>query len=873
MGEVYRARDTRLGRDVAIKILPATFASDPDRVQRFEQEARAAAALNHPNILAVHDVGQHDGTPFIVSELLEGETLRDRLQAGALPVRKAIDIAIQVAHGLAAAHEKGIVHRDLKPENLYVTAEGRLKILDFGLAKLTQAESALAGSLAPTVMPETVPGIVLGTLGYMAPEQVRGLTADHRCDIFAFGVILYEMLTGKRAFSRETTADTMTAILKEDLPDIPTTQRGLPATLERIVDRCVEKSPASRFQSAKDLGFALESLSSPSGAVAAVNVGRTVARREKLAWAAAAALALTATAAFAYALLRGSPSRPTAIEYFMTLPRGAQFTDVPIAPFPAIAPNGLRLAFVAQRDRAQEQELWVLELDSTDPHPVDNTLGARLPFWSADSQWIGFELQGKLMKVDVRGGPPLPICSVSEMGFEGASWNRNGTIVFGSTSAGLFQVSQAGGDPKPVTLVDSSRGETSHRQPHFLPDGRQFLYLAQSPNTIYLGSLDGAPPKKLLSADSKAMYSSYSQPGHLLFVPSGTLLARPFDASRGEFTSDEFPVVEEVRAVVGNGRATFSVSDTGVLVYREGGAGSTFRASWVDPVGKTIKTVGEGYIRGVSLAVDGRMAWHTHEEADGGKIWAHDETRRTTYPLTFRAHTTAPIWSPDGSFIAYSMLATTTEITPPGSILPAGATDGLYRVRTDGSTEPEVLVKGQAIPTDWTGDSIVFERQDPKTGWDLWRLPLSGDRKPVPLYFNTRSNERRGRISPNERWIAYESNEDRRAEVYVRSVGTPGGVQRISTNGGTWPMWSTDGTRLYYLQGRELVTVPVRSSESTFRWDASSNLFEVPIAQNSASANYAVSRDAQRFLVVTAVDDQPGAPLAILHNWLVAARK
>jgi Tol biopolymer transport system component len=681
------------------------------------------------------------------------------------------------------------------------------------------------------------------------------------------------MLTGRRAFSRETTADTMTAILKEDLPDIPSTQRSLPATLERIVDRCVEKSPASRFQSAKDLGFALESLSSPSGAVAAVNVGRTVARREKLAWAAAAALALIATAAIVYAFMRGSPSRPTAIEYFMTLPRGAQFTDVPIAPFPAIAPNGLQLAFVAQRDGAQEQELWVLDLDSTDPHPVDNTSGARLPFWSADSQWIGFEQQGMLMKVDIRGGPPLPICSVVETGFEGASWNRDGTILFGSTRGGLFQVPQAGGNPRPATMLDSSRGETSHRQPHFLPDGRQFLYLAQSPNTIHLGSLDGAPPKKLLTADSKAMYSSYSRPGHVLFVRSGTLLARPFDASRGEFTGDEFPVVEEVRAVVGNGRATFSVSDTGVLVYREGGAGSTLRVSWVDPMGKAIKTVGEGDIRGLSLAIDGRMAWHTHEEPGGGKIWAHDETRRTTYPLTFRAHTTAPIWSPDGSFIAYSMLSSTTEINPPGTIVAAGAGDGLYRVRTDGSTEPELLVKGSAIPTDWTGDSIVFERQDPKTGWDLWRLPLTADPKPVPLHFNTRSNERRGRISPSERWIAYESNEDRRSEVYVRSVGTPGGVQRISANGGAWPMWSRDGTRLYYLRGRELVSVPVKSGESTFRWDAPSTLFQVPIPQNAAGQNYAVSLDAQRFLVVTAVDDQPSAPLTILHNWLVAAWK
>jgi Tol biopolymer transport system component len=872
MGEVYRARDTRLARDVAIKVLPATLASDPDRLQRFEQEARAAAGLNHPNILAVHDVGRHEHTPFIVSELLEGETLRDRLRPGALPVRRAIDFAIQVAHGLAAAHEKGIVHRDLKPENLFVTAEGRVKILDFGLAKLTQADAALSGaSIAPTVVPDTLPGVVLGTLGYMAPEQVRGLAADHRADIFAFGVILYEMLTGRRAFSRETTADTMTAILREDLPDVVVADRQVPPALERIVDRCVEKSPSSRFQSAKDLGFALEGLSSPSGPAAAVDVRHTIPPREKLAWALAAVLALTSVGALAQAYLRGTPATLEPLKYFVTLPHGTEFTAVPIAPFPAMSPDGRRLAFVAQREGTPRQELWVLELGSTDPRPVAGTMGGRLPFWSADSQWVGFELDGTLMKVDPRGGAPLPITSVSETGFEGASWNREGIILFGSTTSGLFQVSQGGGSPRPATTLDSAKSETSHRQPHFLPDGRRFLYLAQAPNMVYLGSLDGGPPKELLMAESKAMYSAT---GHVLFVRSGRLLARPFDARRETFTGEEFLVADDIRAVAGNGRAAFSASDTGVLAYREGSVGNVLRLSWVDSTGKVITTLDEGLFRGVSQAVDGRIAWHLHEETDGGRIWARDEARRTTYPLTFRGHTNAPVWSPDASFIAYSMQSSITEVRPPGAPAGTDATDGLYRVRTDGTGEPEQLLKEAAIPSDWTGDdSIVFERQDPKTGWDLWRLALSGDRKPVPLYFNTPFDERHARVSPNGRWIAYSSNESRTTQVYVRSLVTPGGKQQISTNGGNWPLWSRDGTKLFFLQGRELQAVPVRLDANTFEWDAPSRLFEIVSQQFVGVPNFAPAFDGKRFLVAAIADDRPEAPLTIAHNWLEAATR
>ena len=500
MGEVYRARDPRLGRDVAIKVLPTAFSADVDRLRRFEQEARAAAALNHPNILAVYDIGTHAGAPFIVSELLEGETLRERLNSGAVPVRKAIEQALQIARGLQAAHDKGITHRDLKPENIFVTRDGRVKILDFGLAKLTQEQPApaLASALVTSPSP-THPGMVLGTVGYMAPEQVRGLAVDHRADLFTFGAILYELLSGRRAFSRDTAPETMTAILNEDPPDLDAAATPIPPALVRIVNRCMEKSLSGRFQSATDLAFALEGVSVSSSASSASTAAHPGTRRVDKAWLGwgAAALVLVMLAPLAYQHVRERP----------VVPSPTRFQIPPTVDFGgpgnfSLSPDGRQLAFVARGPDGLTR-LWIRTMDSLAVRPlpgseVNETIPP--PFWSPDSRFVAWDAGGKLKKMDVSGGPPQTLCDLPSVAV-GGSWNRNGDIIVGNINGGLLHVRETGGIASPVTTLDPSRKEEFHLLPTFLPDGRHFVYLRISPAApeaggIYVGTLDAKPEEQ-----------------------------------------------------------------------------------------------------------------------------------------------------------------------------------------------------------------------------------------------------------------------------------------------------------------------------------------------------------------------------------------
>src|SRR5438128_5140321 len=470
MGEVYRARDTRLGRDVAVKVLPHTFSADVDRLRRFEQEACAAGALNHPNILVVHDIGTHDGAPYVVSELLEGETLRQRMGGTALAQRRAIDYALGIVHGLAAAHEKGIVHRDLKPDNVFITKDGRVKILDFGIAKLTQADGSQSQTDIPTRRVDTDPGMVLGTVGYRSPGQVGGRPADHRSDIFSLGAILYEMLSGRRAFHSQSAVETMSAILKEDPPDLSETNQRISPALERLVNHCLEKNPEERFHSASDLAFALEALSGSS-----VTSAQTVAmpafaprwmkRRDLLvAWAVAGIAILIAAVALTISHFRRMPTESHAVRLFINPPEKASFGSF------AISPDGLRLAFVAT-DASGKTLLWIRPFDSINAQPLSGTEEATQPFWSPDSRFIGFFAGGKLKKIEVTGGPAQTLCNATAP--RGATWNRDGVIIFAPTPVEpLYRVSAAGGEPTPLTTLDRPRGETSHRWPYFLHDDR-----------------------------------------------------------------------------------------------------------------------------------------------------------------------------------------------------------------------------------------------------------------------------------------------------------------------------------------------------------------------------------------------------------------
>jgi Tol biopolymer transport system component len=859
MGEVYRARDPRLGRDVAVKVLPAAFSADPERLHRFEQEARAAAALNHPNILAVYDIGQHDGAPYMVSELLEGETLRERLNGGALPVRKAVEHAIQMAHGLAAAHEKGITHRDLKPENVFVTADGRVKILDFGLAKLVQGEpSAAAVSALPTTPPNTQTGLVLGTIGYMSPEQVRGLPADHRSDIFAFGTILYEMLSGHRAFRGETTADTMTAILKENPPDLPVVDRHISPALERIADRCLEKSPAARFQSAGDLAFALEGLSSQSEAAASTTV---IARRKgllsnaRVAWTllATAGLAIAAMSIPAILYLRERPAANPEVRLELTTPATRQPLHF------AISPDGRRLVFVASGEGVQR--LWQRPLDAVTALPLEGTEGAEYPFWSPDSRAIGFFSAGKLKRVDITGGPPQIVADTPNG--RGGAWNRDGTILFAPTNAsGLVRVPASGGEFQPVTKLAPPR-QGSHRWPQFLPDGRRFLFFVQGNpegQGIYLGSLDSTDTTRLTSAEGAG---AYTEPGALVFQQQNALVVRGFDVAGSRLTGDPVTIADRVSYDAGFNLAGFSVSAVGRLAYRAGGS-ERRQLTWFDRTGKVVGVAGEPDTNNLvtnALSRDGRRIAVMRTVQSNQDIWMIDVLRGGATRFTFDPALDAfGVWSPDGTRIAF-------ESNRNGSL-------DLFLKPSSGAGAEELVLASPStkIPTDWSLDGrfLLYQNADPKTGWDLVALPMIGDRKPI-VVVSTPFEERGGQFSPDGRWVAYQSNESGRFEINVQPFPGPGGKWQVSTAGGTDARWGPDGKELFFLApDLKLMAVPVRVSDSTFDAGSPAALFfQTRIVVGGAAdqaAQYAVSRDG-RFLFNVPDDTSTVAPITLVLNW------
>ncbi|MEP6707319.1 MAG: protein kinase, partial [Pyrinomonadaceae bacterium] len=829
MGEVYRARDTSLGRDVAIKVLPAAYSENADRLRRFEQEAQAAGALNHPNILVIHHVGTHDGAPYLVSELLEGETLRERLHGGALPQRKAIDYGLQVAHGLAAAHEKGIVHRDLKPENIFVTNDGRVKILDFGLAKLIGAGDADQSQTdIPTRRVDTDPGVVMGTVGYMSPEQLRGRRADHRSDIFSLGAVLYEMLSGKRAFHGESTADTMSAILRQEPPALSETNKNINPALERVVLHCLEKNPEERFHSASDLAFAIQALSG-----AAAVSGQTVAMAAQLArprlgkylpWIIAGVFALASIIMLPFAIssFRRAPARSNVIRAAILPPENANF---PALNSFAVSPDGLRFAFVALSASGQYM-LWVRPLDALTAQPLPGTDGISSPlFWSPESRFIGFFAGGKLKKIDASGGPPQTICDAPNG--RGGTWNREGVILFApNTSGPLHRVSAAGGASTAVTKLDESRRQTTHGWPYFLPDGHHFLYRIGGPglsaqnenNGVYLGSLESQEQRLVLRTDTSAAYAS----GHLLFAREGTLMAQPFDEKSFQLTGDAFPIAEHLQFDFRGARAIFSVSENGVLAFQSGIARGNTQLVWFDRGGKQISQVSEpGFYRVPQLSPDGQKLAVSifHPQAGGSDIWLYELSRNVPTRFTFDpAFDNSPVWSPDGSQIVF-----TSNRKGPYDI---------YQKASSGAGSEEVLFESNEskLATSWSADGrfIAFVITDTKanTKQDLWILPLSGDRKPFP-FLQTQFNEFGAQFSPDGHWIAYVLDELGSNQVYIAPFPGPGGKRQVSRGGGTEPRWRGDGKELFFLASdAKLMAVEVSAKELTLEIGNAQPLFE-----------------------------------------------
>ena len=867
MGEVYRARDMRLQRDVAVKVLPAGIV-DPERLARFEQEARAAAALNHPNILAVYDFGTHDAAPYIVTELLEGETLRALLDDGALPVRKAVEYATQVAQGIAAAHEKGIVHRDLKPENVFVTGSGRVKILDFGLAKLTEAEPVLApGSMLATGVPATMPGMVLGTVGYMAPEQVRGAAADHRADIFAFGALLYEMLSGRRAFARETAAETMTAILREEPPELSTTDQAIPPSLDRLIRRCLEKNPAARFQSALDLAFALESLTTASGSAAVPVLTARRYPRERVPWIVAAAGLVLAAMAAGLLYLREMPDERT-LRFTMPPPEGERMqVSADSTSLAVMSPNGRSVAFVT-RNAQENTRLWLRALDALEARPLSGTDGARAPFWSPDGEWLGFFADGKLKKISVAGGSPATICDAP--GAAVASWGAGDVILFSQAGTGIQKVPAAGGVPAAATTLGPY--DQVHTRPVFLPDGRRFLYAAfeRSGGTetqiatrrLYAGTVDSPDRTLVLTADS--LNVQYAQ-GYLLFLRGSTLVAQPFDPTRLALTGEPVPVAEDIGSASAGAAffGFFSVSE-GVLTYRTtASASSVHQLTWFDRKGEQIALLGDpaAYQNIELLPDERRVVLGVMDPARRTRdIWTFETERGVRTRFTFDpAEERTAIPSPDGRQIVFNSIR-------------SGALE-LYVKSSSGAGREELLLQDgrSKDPNHWSSDGrflLYRVTGDTKTN-DLWVLPLSGDRKPV-AFIATPFDEPNARFSPDGQWVAYTSDESGRHEVYVRPFPDGDSKWQVSTAGGGFPRWRGDGREIYYLAAdNTLMAAAVAGTPTGFEVGAPENLFSVNLPPVPGYP-YAVTGDGRRFLVNAEV----GAPTSVIVvvNWAAGLR-
>ena len=880
MGEVWRARDARLDRNVAIKLLPSNFATDSDRLRRFELEARATSALNHPNILTVYDIGTHDGSPYIVTELLEGEELRDRLNHGSIPLRKVSDYAQQIVSGLEAAHGKGIIHRDLKPENLFITEDERVKILDFGIAKLSEPGQGgtAAGSEDATRKVLTNPGVVIGTVGYMSPEQVRGDKADQRSDIFSFGAILHEMITGRRAFRRDTVAETMTAILKEEPEEISASIPGINAALVKIVQRCLEKKPERRFHTAHDLGFALEAVSTPrtsSGSTVstittdAVESERSVWHK-RIPWIAFAVASLIAIGALlvAFKPFRNSRSSAELQTVRFNIVHGQRTTG--FGQF-AVSPDGRNMIISTLNEgRAQ---IWLRPLDALTARPLPNTEGAQgFPFWSPDSRSIAFAVSGKLKKLDLAEGTVQPICDIpsgDRRGF-GGTWNQEGTILFFSGGTTIFRVAATGGEPLAVPgLYDAASGAIV-RWPIFLPDGNHFLYLEtpaqQTSSEVFVASLDGKDKKRLFSAESSAMYATTpTGEGCLLFARGEALLAQAFDPKTLTLSGEPKRVADKVR-VNFNSRGFFSVSDNGILVYDDFLEVDFRQPTWFDREAKELGTVGENAaLIQLRLSPDEkRVAVSKRDPATGVfDLWVTDVARGTATRLTSGPSDASEfVWSPDNNYIVW------------GSSKDQRYT--LVRKLASGTGQEEILLETDrpVVPTGWSSDGkfILYVRNELKTKFDIWVLPLEGDRKPF-AFFESPTIDTLAAFSPDGHWVAYQSSESGNPEIYVQTFPVSGGKWPVSNKGGIRPRWRGDGKELFYITPEgKLMAVEIRAG-STFEPGVPKLLFEVAKARVLPTTPYDVSSDGQRFLFNSGrVDGRPSS-LAVVLNWTSDLKK
>lgn len=863
MGQVYRAEDTRLGRAVALKVLAPELSQKPVIRERFLREARAISRVAHPNICALYDVGNEDGIDYLVMELLEGENLAMRLRKGPLPQDQLLRRAIEIADALAKAHRHGIIHRDLKPGNIFLTASGA-KLLDFGLAKLREPEMSLSVAQTEAGRAEelTMEGTILGTVQYMSPEQLEGKAADHRTDIFAFGMILYEMATGKKAFEGSSYASLIAAILSTKPTAITLTAHAIPASLDRVIMKCLAKDPEERWQSAQDLASELRWIAE-GGAQRTFRLSGTkkwFSERNVLRVLALALLAAVAGLAIT-AHRKPSPVEPIPLTKLSVLMPPDSRNAGPVA----LSHNGRKLVFTAINGDGSKS-LWIRNLESLESKPIAGTEDAVSGFWSPDDRFLAFFTQSKLKKIQVGGGPAENLWDVS--GAKGGTWNQENTLLFAPTfTGGLYRMPAQGGKATPLTKLDAALQESSHRWPWFLPDGKHFLYVVLAAQRercgTFVGSLDDANLKKHILNDFSRV--EYVAPGYLIFSRGSTLVAQAFDVNRLELKGDTLSLGEKVGYDGYSGYAAFSTSDNGSLAF---GMIDQLRTqlAWYDRSGKKTSVLGDpADYREMAFSPDeSKVVLERADTATGNNdLWIVDLVRGSFSRFTFEpSNEVAALWSPDGSKIAYCS-------NPEGII-------NLYQKSATASSTPELVVASAdpKYPDDWSADGkfILYESSSQKTKFDLWYVPMVGEHKPLP-FLQTQFNETHGRFSPDGKWIAFSSDESGRSEIYLRRFPPSGDNWQISTEGGDQVQWRKDGKELIYLSAdKKLMTVPFTSGDSP-KLGVPHALFSTLVYPNSLVDNrnqYVTSADGNRFLFIEKVDPTNTAPIEMILNWPAA---
>ena len=865
MGEVYRARDTRLDRTVAVKVLPPTLASDAAFRERFEREARSISSLNHPNICTLHDVGHEGDVAYLVMEFVEGETLANRLSRGALPVADALRIATEIAAALDTAHRHGIVHRDLKPGNVMLAHGGSAaappiaKLLDFGLAK---TGAAAVPSTVPTALvthaPITAQGTILGTFQYMAPEQVEGEEADARTDLFALGAVLYEMVTGRRAFTGKSQASLLGAILKDEPPPVSQVVSVVPSALDHLIRMCLAKDRDARIQTAHDVLLHLKWIAeggSAAGVPAPVAGGRR--RRERMAWAATAVIGALWVATLAWMWPFGADPTSTDAEIRFEIP----VSDATVVTFSAISPDGRLVAFSSRADDATQSMLTLRPLDSVTPRQLPGTEGGSQFFWSPDSRSVAFFAGGTLKRVDISGGVVQTICDLPDnRGSSGGSWNRNGVVIF-AAGGFLYRVAAEGGIPVEMAGPNPEAGQPGFRWPSFLPDGQHLLYLGGGPpqdRSIYVASLDEPHGRRIMA---NPLHAQYASPGFLVFQNQGMLLAQPFDLDTLSVTGEAVRISDDLAFNIQSGRGSFTSSDSGVLAYRAGGAlAQAAELVWVDQSGGSPTTLGEpGAYRQVALSPDEQTIAFSKMDIGAGRtdLWTLALATGVTSRLTFgTVSSDDPIWSPDGRALAYVSLALPQQF---------------YQQALGSRVVSPILESPELgkFPHDWSRDGqfLLFHQAS-----GLFVLPMTGDRTPR-LLRTMQGSVDSGRFSPDGRWVAYGSNESGQWEVYVAPFPAFGQSRQVSSRGGVQPRWRGDSRGLYYLdregQVMSVSVTPTVGTDGQLVSGAPVGLFRSPVRAPAANIDqWAVTRSGQRFLFIRPrTSAASGSPIMVVVNW------